>query len=540
MKKRIGISLIITLIMIFPSMTIVGALSENFEKCKISIIPPESDFCPVHPINVTKKIWDSDRIGWVDYYEAELSEIVLFNITITYNKNCIFGCSAEQIQVSDTLPLGLEYEGSLNYDESFINGSQIFWNLSDDYNVILYNKESVSILFNASVNKYGINENYVEVFAYETGCNWDLYGESDAIVYGVPPDPSFEKTVKDPDSGEWVEETFQYVNETVKFKIELTYFGVYNLEDIRIVDYLPEITYYGNQASVEPSYVSEDRSIVWWNLSEILENDEPLVITFDALVWGRTGDCPYCGINLAKYIAFENLTEKYYQGEDTAGFLSDFYKDPKLAYSPNNIDFGKQEPGWEDSRTFEIWNDEQKALPLTYTISENLDWIEVFPTNGSSEGEHDIITVGVVDTIDMNGFYGGNIDISSNGGSGSVFVSIFIQEGEPTEQELKITIKRGLCRSIKVKIENTGDVEINNITWNITVNRRGLIKKTILNRNGTISNLDLGEMETLRERPFGIGLITVTVNVKAEGAETFEKTVKGLIFLRFIRLRRFL
>jgi hypothetical protein len=540
MKKRNGISLIISIMIIFPSITATGAVSFNFEKNNLLINPLEDDLCPVHPINVTKTVWNSDISDWVDYYEAELSEIVHFNITITYNKNCLFGYSAEQIQVNDTLPSGLEYEGSENYNETYINGSQIFWNLSGDHGIILHDKESVSILFEAIVSEYGIHENYVEVYAFETGCNWDLYGDSDATVYGVPPDPSFEKKVKDPESGEWVEETFQYVNETVTFKIELTYFGVYNLKNVSIVDYLPEVTEYGNQASIEPSFVSKDRTIVWWNLSEIVENDDPLIITFDADVWGRTGDCPYCGINLAEYTAIEYVTQKNHQGEDTAAIISDNYKDPKLAYYPSNIDFGKQEPGYTGSNTFEIWNDEEQSIPLIYEISENIDWIEVSPTSGSSEGEPDEITVSVGDTINMSGFYGESIDITSNGGSGSVFISIFIQEEEPIEPGLKVTIKRGLSRSIKVNIENTGNVDINNITWNITVNRRGFIKKELLDKNDTITILKEGTMETVKERPRGIGFITVTVNVNADGLEPFEKTVKGFIILRFIRLRRFL
>ena len=538
MKKRIGTSLIIIVMLIFSSVSVIGATNQNLLKDKLLINILEGNPCPFHPINVTKKVWNPEILEWVDYFEADLSDIILFNITITYYKNCLFGCKAEDIQAIDYIPPGLIYEGSTNYNESFINGNQIFWNLSDDYGIILYDKECVSILFEAYVSEYGIHQNYVEVFTFESGCGWDLYGDSCSSVYGVPPDPTFEKTVKDTESGQWVEETFQYVTEVVTFRIELVYYGVYNLEEVKIVDHLPEITYYGNQANIEPSYISEDGSIVWWNITESIENDEPLIITYDAYVWGRTGDCPYCGINFVEYSALENVTQKSFLGEDTAGIITEFYDDPKLAYSPNNIDFGIKEPGWTGIETFEIWNSGEQTL--SYTISENIDWIDVSPTSGSSEVEHDTITVSVVDTTDLSGFYSGNIDIFSNGGNGSVFVSIFINEEEPTEPALKISIKRGLCRSIKLKIENTGDVELNNITWNITVNRRGLIKKTLLNLNGTIQSLEIGGLETVIERLFGFGFISVNVNVRADGFDPFEETLKGFIILRFIRLRRFL
>ena len=535
MKKRIGLSTIMIILIVLPSFTSVGAIKE---KCKLIENTEEIDFCPVKPIDVEKKVWDPSIEAWVDYYAAELSEIVLFNITITYHKNCIFGCSAGNIQVVDNLSSGLGYNGNSSYNESFVNGNIIYWNLSDDYGIILYHCESVSIEFEACVNGYGENYNYVEVFAFETGCDWDLYGDSYATVYGIPPPPSFEKKVKDPETGEWVEEAFQYVTETVTFKIELIYYGAYNLTDIKIVDFLPEVTYYAYESNIEPTNVSEDGSIVWWNLTGSVENEEPLEIIFDAYVWGRTGDCPYCGINNAKYSALENETYNPYQGEDTAAIITDLYDDPKLAYSPNNINFGERNQSWTGSATFEIWNSGEQTL--TYSISESLDWIEVSPKSGSSDGEHDTITVYVVDTGDLSGYFGGNVDISSNGGSGSVFVSIFIKKEEPKELSLEVSIKRGLCRSIKINIENIGDSDINNIKWNLTVTRRGLIKKQLLQDNDTILKLENGTKETVGSRLFGFGMITVTVNVTAPGMESIEKTVKGFVILRFIRLRRFL
>ena len=83
-------------------------------------------------------------------------------------------------------------------------------------------------------------------------------------------------------------------------------------------------------------------------------------------------------------------------------------------------------------------------------------------------------------------------------------------------------------------------ININDITWNIKVTRRGIIKRTILNQNGNISTLGAGLKETIIKRPFGFGLIKVIININAPGIEPIEKIVKGFIFLRFIRLRRFL
>jgi hypothetical protein len=106
--------------------------------------------------------------------------------------------------------------------------------------------------------------------------------------------------------------------------------------------------------------------------------------------------------------------------------------------------------------------------------------------------------------------------------------------------DLKVTIKRGLGRSIHVDIENVESENISDITWNIIVTRRGLFKRTILNIAGNISTLEEGLTETVFGHPFGFGFIKVTVNVTALGMDPIDKTVKGFVFLRFVRLRRFL
>jgi len=60
-----------------------------------------------------------------------------------------------------------------------------------------------------------------------------------------------------------------------------------------------------------------------------------------------------------------------------------------------------------------------------------------------------------------------------------------------------------------------------------------------LHISGNISTIEEGSSEKVFERAFGFSLIKVTVNVTGPCINTIEKTVKGFIFLRFIRLRRF-
>ncbi len=71
----------------------------------------------------------------------------------------------------------------------------------------------------------------------------------------------------------------------------------------------------------------------------------------------------------------------------------------------------------------------------------------------------------------------------------------------------------------------------------LTVKRRGIIKRTILQVNDINDTLGVGLTHTVERSPFGLGLITVTVNVTAADIDPIEITTKGFIFLRFIRLR---
>ncbi len=133
---------------------------------------------------------------------------------------------------------------------------------------------------------------------------------------------------------------------------------------------------------------------------------------------------------------------------------------PSLSYSPSSIDFGTHEQGWTGSNTFQIWN--SGGGTLTYSFSESLNWITVSPTSGSSTGEYDTITVNVVNTGSMNGYYSGTIYISSNGGSGSVFVEITINP--PVQPILSYsptalhfgTHEQGWTGSITFEIWNSG------------------------------------------------------------------------------------
>ncbi len=403
-------------------------------------VPP-----PPEPLEIEKKVFDSETGQWVDYLDGVLKgSNVRFNITITFNGYTGVNLMKCMIVHDSIAECCTDYAGN----ESFYYPSNLFEDpdiyVSEDLKDVdfdwsnrlfnLYPNQTICIEFDTTVIYYC----YDEIENCASADLWSCYGCPDPVhLYGydcatincVPPETTFEKKVKDPETGEWVEEIFQYVNETVTFKIELKYYGNYNLTDVEVVDYLPLITYYGNYTNTLPVDVSEDGKTIWWNISEPVEDGEPLNVIFDAFVWGSTGDCEECGTNYAEYTAEESSTNIDYSGDDTAQIITNYYADPLLAYYPNYVDFGEKDQGWTGSSTFEIWNSGDQTL--TYTLSETLDWIQINPTSGSSTGEHDTITVNVVNTENIYGYFSGNILISSNGGDGNVHVTIYLKQKGP-------------------------------------------------------------------------------------------------------------
>ena len=107
--------------------------------------------------------------------------------------------------------------------------------------------------------------------------------------------------------------------------------------------------------------------------------------------------------------------------------------------------------------------------------------------------------------------------------------------GDPVDITLNVTIESGLSRGIYFNIDNTGEENASNVNYSITVSKRGLLKRVILDKNGSLS-LDFGLNETIEVTPFGIGRILVTVNVTVPGNDPIVITATGLILFKFVFL----
>ena len=504
------------------------------------------------PLEVDKEVWDPDEGEWVELLDYVQKGIpVKFRIKIRYVgyedielmkcmivEDILPRCCLEYIEESEEF----EYPNEELFDDPEIQVSENLKRITFDWSNKKFNLfagETVIIEFEAEVVEYS----YTVVRNCAHATLWSCYGCPDPVeiededctsVNCVPPPSTFEKKVWDPDEEEWVEKISGYIGDIITFKMELTYYGNHNFTDIRIMDQLPCCLEF-DSAEPPETYVSEDLKIIWWNFTDPLEDGETLTIEFDAIATDTSG-CG-CGINTAYVTAYE--LEELFEACDTAEVEIDINYPPcppdvtgdtsgeigdELSFNAKTLD-----PNGHDIYYMFEWGDE------TYS-----EWLGPFSSGNEVEETH---------SYDADGEYEVRAkakDIHGKEGEWTLYPHVVVIETpEPPVPELDIKIKRGIRRSIKVEIKNVGEVEVNDITWNITVIRRGIIfKKVFLDTNGSIPSIGIGEETTVKENLKKFGLfapITVTVDVNAPGLdEPIQKTAKGFVFLKWIRLRRFL
>ena len=299
-------------------------------------------------LDVEKEVWDPDEQKWVETLDGVIKDVdVRFQITITYHGpgyvtcmevwdwfeedcECLEYLGNEEFIYPDDPNDPLFNDPKITFGEDWVTYTwrsdlEILFNLKD--------AESVIIRFDANVTDYCYDEEDNTVINYVEACAWncedyesEVCGGDTAEVVCRPHDPVFEKKVWN--GKEWAEETYTHVEGKVKFRLQLTYYGSYNLTNIKIVDYLPKdiLEYIGPSSFYAPATIpiewgveySDDKQTVWWNTTTALNDSETLTIEFYALVIGSTGDCEECGINRAEYTATESEEDKPKSGEDTA------------------------------------------------------------------------------------------------------------------------------------------------------------------------------------------------------------------------------
>ena len=131
--------------------------------------------------------------------------------------------------------------------------------------------------------------------------------------------------------------------------------------------------------------------------------------------------------------AGEGTKKVYYQVRDTAGNTKEVYdtivlkqEEPKLCTSPDppSPNFGTVAK--DQTRSWDFFITNCGSGTLTWSVSDDRDWITVNPTSGSTTTEADVVTV-TIDTHGLSpGTHTGYVTVTSNGGSktGTITVEV--------------------------------------------------------------------------------------------------------------------
>ncbi len=532
MKNKTGISLIMMLLIVISTFTVVGS-PISIKECVV---------CGY--IDFDKTVWDGE--GWVETVDVLSNDNVRFNITLTYHKDPYNTnpWTLHKIKIKDVLPDSLVFandvsmmttgSSQIEYTEEVI-GNEIYWNFTDN-KPELADGESLYIEFSATVleSYYGMYYNCAEVTAKEN-CQYTHEDSDCAAINILLPDSTFEKKVKNIETGEWDDESLGILGEKMYFKLEYSYYGNDVLTDIRFEDKLPCVLEISNNITWELNKnfsisVSEDGKTIWFNLSEDEISDCDIVyIIFSAYVTGITGDCcPNPAKNKAWLFVYDpigQIIDTFYDEVQVTTF-ENHIPCPPIISGPYNgaagevITFEIRGYDPDDDKIFYYieWGDESYEEWIgPYSSGEVITITHAYET----EGEYTVKAV-AKDVWDYIGYYGNELFVTIKG------------EAPP---DLQVSIKGGLGRSVKVSIKNNKETVLYNIEWKVTIDKKLIGKTKVF--NVTIESIAPGEMITVGGSQFGLGRIKVYVNVSGEGINPILKNADGFIIFKFIRLRKY-
>ena len=292
MKIKMAISLIMTLFMIVSTLTVVTA-DENILGDSVEL-------------NVKKEVFNGT--AWVESYEAELDETLVFRITIIYDPSTETAEKATDLVVIDTLPDCLMYNFStaINYGseieyygQSWITGNKVYWNLTEDWGIELFNQSicdqddqkyrKVEIFYKTEVIAYtdqSGEDNTVDVTGLEIDTQAPLVGDglTTIVVEESLPGLSIQKKVYDQGTQDWEETTTVNVEDIVIFQIVVENTGSVNLNGIVVKDILPDFLCYID-SSVVPIYAGSD--FIEWSISLEVGNYKVIELRAEAYEPGQ-------------------------------------------------------------------------------------------------------------------------------------------------------------------------------------------------------------------------------------------------------------
>ncbi len=495
-------------------------------------------------IEIEKTVWNGTE--WAEYVEdLTIGDIVEFKLVITYLDECETGYEILNMVVNDYLPCCLEYYETIDITSTgeidpttpqvTLDGKMVTWEWIFDNHVVLHDGDTVTITFSAEFVDYCefIDENWADVEAW--GCSGPIFFDEDnASVDCTPDDTTFEKTVWNGTA--WAEEIETAKGNTLRFKLEFHYYGVEELREISIYDELPCIleyadNLYSNIENIEDFVnVSEDKKHIWWNLTDVIITDgDSIIIEFDALVTGQTGnDCPLCECQL-DVVNYAEITGKIGCTEEVNFFMSD----EVLITSEGNCP--PSAPGVTGDVTAEAGEEIEIKVKTTDSDGDQvyymIDWGEEYvgvPWVGPSDsGEEVTITHTYIDA-GVYEVYAKAKDVHGAESEWSYYpFKITITE---EEIDLDISMPASLKGMISATVKNNGGDDLAGISWEIEATG-GLLGMVSASANGTF---DLNSSETVDidtgEASIGFGFGKVTGSVKVSiGDYTNEVEFSGFL-----------
>ncbi|NOX72039.1 MAG: hypothetical protein GXO64_05100 [Candidatus Micrarchaeota archaeon] len=139
----------------------------------------------------------------------------------------------------------------------------------------------------------------------------------------------------------------------------------------------------------------------------------------------------------------------------------------RLSVIPNSLDFGDMQIGQNEQKTLSISN--AGTGKLTWTASDNRQWILIQPQRGFTTTETDTVTVTVTTSGLSTGEHTGNVTVTSNGGSEEIPISVTVTGGGSgkTHKVCGSCNSGGVCKCIEMSGQGDDECSIDTdcATW---------------------------------------------------------------------------
>ena len=393
--------------------------------------------------------------------------------------------------------------------------------------------ENVIIEFDANVINYCeavdqevcIKENCAEAWLWSC-CDFMYYAKDCVNITCIALPGEFNKTASLETPTNWVKELHTVQGNTIKFKLELTYYGNENLTKVSFKDVLPCCLEYIDTIEMPAGTVinvSTDKKTIWWNVSKEVSDCETVTIIFRADVVGSSA-CGGC-INYA-YVY---------------GYIQELCSDPILVVEKMDSASIIAEPNSSPCAP-DVSGPSEGLIGVEYTFRAMLEDLDedqltyMFNWGDTTTGWLGPVSSGEVieqHTYNSAGTYLIKVKAKDEHGAESGWTeypwSIQIKSAK-----VDISLKMFHFGSIEAEVTNAGDADLNNLQWKFNISRDSLLGLRDINidGNGTISSLTSGSTTAIASdelsSKFGLADLTVTV-IKSGVIEPATETVQVLL-----------